>query len=137
MIEVSIVTPDGKVYEHDANLLEVATQTGPIGIMLNHLPLIANLEIAETCVKYGDQEDRIAVNGGFIEFIDNKAMIVADSAENQSDIDVARAQSAKERSEAEIKKAKAKRDQQSLDRAQIALRRAINRINVAKIDKDQ
>lgn len=137
MIEVSIVTPDGKVYEHDANLLEVATQTGPIGIMLNHLPLIANLEIAETRVKYGDQEDRIAVNGGFIEFIDNKAMIVADSAENQSDIDVARAQSAKERSEAEIKKAKAKCDQQSLDRAQIALRRAINRINVAKIDKDQ
>lgn len=132
VITVSIVTPDGKVYDHTADMIVVSTQSGQLGIMANHVPVIATLAVDETRVKYDDNEDEIAVNGGFIEFSNNVATIVADSAENQSDIDVARAQNARQRAEKLIAQARQKHDQASLNRAQIALRRAINRINTAK-----
>ena len=60
------------------------------------------------------------------------ATIVADSAERQDDIDVNRAENARERAEATIKKAQEAHDADTLARAEVALRRAVNRINVAK-----
>lgn len=132
VLSVSIVTPDGQVYEGKSDLLVVKTTIGELGIMYNHVPLIASLEVDETRVKLGENEDKIAVNGGFLEFSDNVATIVADSAERQDDIDVDRAESARERAKATIEKAQAAHDADSLARAEVALRRAINRINVAK-----
>ncbi|GHP14341.1 ATP synthase epsilon chain [Lentilactobacillus fungorum] len=132
VLTVSIVTPDGKVYEHTADMLVVSTMSGQLGIMANHVPIIATLAVDETRVKYDDKEDNIAVNGGFLEFSNNLATIVADSAENQEDIDIARAENAKKNAEERIAAARQRQDKAALDRAQVALRRAINRINVAK-----
>lgn len=132
VLTVSIVTPDGNVYEHTANMLVVSTKSGQIGIMANHVPIIATLAVDEARVKYDDTEDNIAVNGGFLEFSNNMATIVADSAENQQDIDIARVQKAKQNAEQRIAAARQRQDKAALDRAQVALRRAINRINVAK-----
>lgn len=132
VLSVSIVTPDGQVYEGSSDLLVVKTTIGELGIMYNHVPLIASLEVDETRVKLGEKEDKIAVNGGFLEFSDNVATIVADSAERQDDIDVNRAESARKRAQATIEKAHAAHDADSLARAEVALRRAVNRINVAK-----
>ncbi|PWF99529.1 F0F1 ATP synthase subunit epsilon [Levilactobacillus bambusae] len=132
VLTVSIVTPSGTVYEHDAEMVVVTTQTGELGIMPNHAPLIASLEVDEARIKYDDQEDEIAVNGGFIEFSNNEASIVADSAEKQGDIDVARAEHARDRAQADIKRAQNAHDADELARANVALRRAINRISVAK-----
>ena len=131
VITVSIVTPDGKVYEHTASMIVVSTQSGQLGIMANHVPIIATLDVDETRVKYDDKEDDIAVNGGFIEFSNNVATIVADSAETQNDIDIVRAQKAKKNAQQRIAEARQRQDKAALDRAQVALRRAINRINVA------
>lgn len=129
VITVSIVTPDGKVYEHTASMIVVSTQSGQLGIMANHVPIIATLDVDETRVKYDDKEDDIAVNGGFIEFSNNVATIVADSAETQNDIDIARAQKAKKNAQQRIADARQRQDKAALDRAQVALRRAINRID--------
>lgn len=131
VITVSIVTPDGKVYEHTASMIVVSTQSGQLGIMANHVPIIATLDVDETRVKYDDKEDDIAVNGGFIEFSNNVATIVADSAETQNDIDIARAEKARKNAQQRIADARQRQDKAALDRAQIALRRAVNRINVA------
>ncbi|MQM82329.1 F0F1 ATP synthase subunit epsilon [Lactobacillus buchneri] len=131
VITVSIVAPDGKVYEHTASMIVVSTQSGQLGIMANHVPIIATLDVDETRVKYDDKEDDIAVNGGFIEFSNNVATIVADSAETQNDIDIARAEKAKKNAQQRIAEARQRQDKAALDRAQVALRRAINRINVA------
>ncbi len=130
VLTVSIVTPDGKVYDHSANMLVVSTRSGQLGIMANHVPVIATLNVDAARVMHDGKEDEVAVNGGFIEFSNNKATIVADSAENQSDIDVARAENAKQRAERLIKQAQEAHDKDAVLRAQIALRRAINRINI-------
>ncbi|KRK99449.1 F0F1 ATP synthase subunit epsilon [Secundilactobacillus odoratitofui DSM 19909 = JCM 15043] len=134
VLTVSIVTPDGNVYDHEqVKMLVVKTQLGELGIMANHVPVIASLAVDEARVQLvdGNQEDKIAVNGGFVEFSENTATIVADSAECQGDIDVDRAQNAKKRAEARIKKAEEAHDKDERLRAEVALRRAINRINVA------
>jgi F-type H+-transporting ATPase subunit epsilon len=133
VLTVSVVTPDGQVYEDDqVTMLVVNTKEGELGILPNHVPVIATLAIDEVRIKHDQEEEVIAVNGGFVEFSENTATIVADTAENQSDIDVARAESAKKRAEATIRKAQQAHDNSELRRAQISLRRAINRINVSK-----
>ena len=131
VLSVSIVTPDGRVYEHDGELLVIKTKLGHLGIMPNHVPVISSLEVDEVRIKHDGEEDEVAVNGGFLEFSDNVATIVADSAERQDDIDVGRAESARDRAQAAIKKAQDEHDADTLARAEVALRRAINRINVA------
>ncbi|KRN94307.1 F0F1 ATP synthase subunit epsilon [Pediococcus stilesii] len=133
VLTVSIVTPDGQIYDDDqVTMLVVNTKEGELGILPNHVPVIAALAIDEVRMKHGQDEDVVAVNGGFVEFSENTATVVADTAENQSDIDVARAESAKKRAEATIRKAQQAHDNSELRRAQISLRRAINRINVSK-----
>ncbi|KRO03575.1 F0F1 ATP synthase subunit epsilon [Levilactobacillus paucivorans] len=131
VLSVSIVTPDGRVYEQKGDFLIVTTSYAPMGILPNHVPVLATLKVDEVRFKHDGEQDRIAVNGGFIEFSNNVATIVADSAERQGDIDVSRAQSAQERAKKAIEKAKAEKDPDNLARAEVALRRAINRINVA------
>lgn len=135
VLTVNIVTPDGIIYDHQATMLIVKALDGQLGIMANHLPLVAPLQIDEVRVKRADnpeKEDAIAVNGGFMEVSDNVASVVADSAERERDIDVSRAELAEQKAEKRIKAAKAKHDADELARAQIKLRRALNRIKVAK-----
>ncbi len=133
VLTVSIVTPDGKVYEREeARLVIVRTKSGQLGIMPNHVPVIASLEVDEVKVKSGSDVDEIAVNGGFVEFSNNNLTVIADSAEKQGDIDVDRAAAARDRAQKALEIARQKHDNQEILRNQVALRRAINRIHVAK-----
>lgn len=134
-ITVNVVTPDGIVYDHHAAIVVARTPQGEIGILPDHLPIIVPLAIDEVRVKRIDAEahvDWIAVNGGFLEFRDNVLSIVADSGERERDIDVSRAEKAKQRAEQMIAEAKQKSDVDELRRATVALHRAINRIKVSK-----
>ncbi|MBW1605836.1 F0F1 ATP synthase subunit epsilon [Lactobacillus sp. Sy-1] len=134
VLTISIVTPDGMVYQNDqAYLVIVKTKTGELGIMHDHLPVIASLEVDEARVKYDNgKEDEIAVNGGFVEFSNNVLTIIADSAEKQGDIDVERAERARDRAQQRLQEAQSKHDNKTITRDQIALQRAINRIHVAR-----
>ena len=132
-LTISIVTPDGSAYQHsDVQMVILNTQSGQMGIMPNHVPVIASLKIDEVKVDYGNRDDEIAVNGGFAEFSNNTITIVANSAEKRSNIDVERAQRAQKRAKAAIQRAKQKHDQVTLQQSEVALERAINRIHVAK-----
>lgn len=103
IIKVSVVTPDGIVYSHNATMVAMRAIDGDRAIMYDHLPIVTPLSIGEVRVKrtheMNDRIDHIAVNGGYIEFSNNEATIIADSAERARNIDVKRAQSAKKRAE--------------------------------------
>ena len=107
---------------------------GQRSIMYNHTPLLTPLAIGDVTVRrsreMSNRVDHIAVNGGYMEFSNNVATIIADSAERARNINVSRAEAAKERAEKKIKEAREKHDEQSFQRAQIALKRAVNRISV-------
>lgn len=138
---VQVVTPDGLKYDHQASFIHAVTKDGQIGILPGHINLIAPLEVEELKVRRVDDEshvDWIAVNGGIIEVKDDFITIVANSAERDRDIDVSRAERAKQRAERVLEEetkrvleeaTKSDRND-DVQRAQIALRRALNRINV-------
>lgn len=138
---VQVVTPDGLKYDHHASFIHAVTKDGQIGILPGHINLIAPLEVDELKVRRVDDEshvDWIAVNGGIIEVKDDFITIIANSAERDRDIDVSRAERAKQRAERVLEKAtkrvleEATKSDRNVDvqRAQVALRRALNRINV-------
>ena len=133
MMTVQIVTPDGLKYDHHANFVLVKTTDGELGIMTNHENIIAPLDVHEMKVRRIDDDshvDWIAVNGGIIEVQNNLITIVADSAERERDIDVSHAERAKLRAERDIQEAEAQHRIDEVQRAKIALQRALNRINV-------
>ncbi|HCT95442.1 F0F1 ATP synthase subunit epsilon [Vagococcus sp.] len=132
-LHVQIVTPQGMVYESDADFVVGRSADGDIGILPNHLPIIVPLEIDKFRVKRDDKnEDVIAVNGGVMEVRDNQVSILANSAELPSEIDIERAERAKSRAEVHLQRAKETHNVDSQRRAEVALSRALNRINVSK-----
>ena len=133
--KVTIITPDGTVYDNDnATMVIMNTSGGQMGIMAKHVPVLASLTISELRIKHDQGTDEIAaVNGGIMQFDGETALITADSAEMPEKIDVARAEEAKQRAEAEIKKAKKAHRQNDLARAEVHLKRAVNRLKVSKI----
>lgn len=127
-LHVKVVTPNGIIFDYEtASLVSLDTTNGSEGIMANHAPIIAAMQVSE--VKVVDEESSfeeiITISGGFAEFSENTLTVVSDSAERAQDIDVKRAQEAKERAEKHI----AASDTDDVVRAQAALMRAVNRIH--------
>lgn len=129
-IKVNVVTPDGPVYDRDVEMVSSKAQTGELGILPGHIPMVAPLEIAALRLKVEGKTEFVAVNGGFLEVRPDQVTVLAQSAEKAEDIDVERALRAKERAEQRLREHK----QEDLDfkRAELALKRAINRITVAQ-----
>jgi F-type H+-transporting ATPase subunit epsilon len=135
VLSVKVVTPSGLVYDHHASIVVAKTKAGELGILPKHAPIIAPLTIDEVRIKRTDSDthvDWIAVNGGIMEVRDNVVSIIADSAERERDIDVSRAERAKQRAEKHLEEAKATNNVDSVRRATVALHRALNRLNVSK-----
>ncbi|MBU9712910.1 F0F1 ATP synthase subunit epsilon [Bacillus tamaricis] len=128
-MQANVVTPDGSVFEGQVEMVTVKTTEGSLGIMANHLPLVAPLTVSAVRLKMDSKIQLVAVSGGFIEVRPDEVSVLAESAELPSDIDIARARAAKERAERRLERAK----QENLDfkRAEMALKRAINRLEVA------
>ena len=125
---MSVVTPSGPVLEEDFDMVVCKAEDGEIGILPNHIPLVAPLSIAAVRLKRGnDVVKRIAVNGGLLEVSANKVTILAQSAEEPAEIDVARAREAKARAERRLE---SKQDNIDYTRAELALKRAMNRLDV-------
>jgi F-type H+-transporting ATPase subunit epsilon len=128
-IKVTVVTPDGPVYEDDVDMVSTKAQTGELGILPGHISLVAPLEIGSVRIKKDRITDLIAVSGGFLEVRPEQVTILAQAAEKASDIDIERALRAKERAEQRM-------HEQHLEhidfrRAELALQRAINRLTVS------
>jgi len=126
---LEIVTPDHVAYSGEVDSLVVRGVEGELGILPNHIPLVTPLRVAPIAVTSGKKTTEIAVNGGFVEVRKDKVVVLAESAELPEEIDVERARAAKERAERRL--AAGKQDEIDFRRAEMALQKAINRINVA------
>jgi F-type H+-transporting ATPase subunit epsilon len=126
---LEIVTPERKVYGQDVNMVIVKGTEGEMGIMKHHIPLVTALKIAPVVIKKDSGDDVLAVNAGFIEISKEKVVILAESAEPAGLIDIDRAKSAADRARQRL----ADKKQENIDylRAEIALQKALNRIEVA------
>ncbi|MGG5255180.1 F0F1 ATP synthase subunit epsilon [Neobacillus sp. SM06] len=128
-IKVSVVTPDGPVFDSDVEMVSTKAKSGELGILPGHIPLVAPLEIGAVRLKKAGKTELIALSGGLLEVRPDQVTILAQAAELATDIDVERAQRAKERAEHRLHE----QHQEDIDfkRAQLALQRAINRLAVS------
>src|SRR5690625_2983660 len=110
-------------------MLSCKAEGGELGILPGHIPLVAPLTINAVRLKRGDQEDLVAVNGGFLEVRPDKVTILAQSAEKAVDIDVEQAERAKERAEQFLESKEPDVDEL---RAQLAYYRALNRLDIVR-----
>lgn len=129
-LRIDVVTPDGPVFEGDADMVSVRAVSGELGILPGHIPLVAPLTINAIRVKKEGKTQVVAVSGGFVEVRPEKVTILAQAAELPETIDIDRARAAKER--AEIRLQQVKQEDIDYKRAQLALQRAINRMNIAE-----
>ncbi|TCT26411.1 ATP synthase F1 subcomplex epsilon subunit [Melghiribacillus thermohalophilus] len=128
-LTVSVVTPDGPVLEDQYEMVSCKAESGELGILPGHIPLVAPLAISAVRLKKDNKTEKIAVSGGFLEVRPDKVTVLAQAAEKPSDIDVERARKAKERAERRLQ---AKQDDIDFKRAELALKRALNRLDVAQ-----
>ena len=128
-----LVTPQRLLFEGPALSVQAPGSEGYLGILANHAPLITALKPGKLEVK--DPKGVVttyAVSGGFLEVSDNRASVLADSAEPATAIDRERAAAAMKRAEERLRGAAAPgADAVDRDRATRALDRAKNRLAVA------
>lgn len=129
-VAVSIVTPDGPVYDSDVEMVSTKALSGELGILPGHVPMVAPLAIGAVRLKKGDSSELVAVSGGFLEVRPDKVTILAQTAETAEDIDLDRAIRAKQRAEDRLRQQK--QSDTDFRRAELALRRALNRIQIAQ-----
>lgn len=127
-VKVNIVTPDGPVYDADIEMVSVRAESGDIGILPGHIPTVAPLKIGAVRLKKDGQTELAAVSGGFLEVRPDQVTILAQAAETAESIDKERALAAKKRAEDRLNK---RSDDTDIRRAELALQRAVNRLDVA------
>ncbi len=129
-IKLEIVTPDKMVLSEDVDIMVATAAEGEFGVLSGHIPFLTTLQTGELRYRQANSLHYVAVSGGFAEVSDDKVTILAESAEHGREIDLDRAQSARERAEQRI--AQTREVEMDFIRAEAALRRAVVRIKVAE-----
>ncbi len=129
MFDLEIVTPDRLFFSEKVEMLIVRGLEGDLAILKGRTPITTPLRIGQIRIFQDGKERIAAVVNGYISVLGDKTTIVTESAEWPDEIDVKRAEEAKQRAEEFIRTNGADVD---VLRAELALKRAINRLNTAK-----
>ncbi len=129
---VSVVTPEGAAFEGDAEMLIVPGQSGEIGVLARHAPLVATLKAGSTRVHLDGGEVReFATGPGFFQVLDSRAIALVDDAVAAGEIDTERAQRQLEEAQEELARVGA--GESTADKWQLEqrIRHAENQLGVA------
>jgi len=128
-ILVEIVTPRRLLFSGEVDMVTLPGSDGQMGILRSHAPLLTTLDVGEIVLHRSNQEDEyIVVSGGIAEVRPNKVTILADTAERADEIDVKRAEAARERARQMI----AEGGPVQRPVLEMALRRSTMRMKVAR-----
>jgi len=128
-ILLEVVTPERSVVSEQAQIVMAPGSLGEFGVLTGHTPFLTSLKVGT--LKYTDANGRdraVFVSGGFAEALPDRVTVLAESAERRKNIDVTRAQAAKQRAEERLEK-----DSDDIDfiRAKAALERSLHRLALA------
>ena len=129
-MRLDVVTPESVIYSGEVDAVIAPGVEGQLGILPHHAPLITMLQSGELRVRKDNDETCIAVYGGFLEVRPDRVIVLADAAERDEEIDVARAEEAKRRAEQNIANRKASETDKA--QAEAALRRSLVQLKVAE-----
>lgn len=89
--DLSVVTPDGAVFECEANMIVVPGDAGEIGVLPRHAPLVAMLRAGETRIRVGTDWTSFATGPGYFKVQRDRAIVLVDDAVKGADIDIEQA----------------------------------------------
>ena len=127
---LELVTPERRVYEGEVDGVQVPGIDGELGILPHHAPLLSLLGVGELRIRRGGEEESIAIFGGFVQVRPDKVVIMAETADLESEIDLEKAQEA--RREAEKALETGYHEGPDLAAARAQLQTALLRIRVAE-----
>ena len=127
--QVEIITPERIFYTGEASMIEFTSVEGEMGVYKNHIPLTTVLAPGIVTITEDGGQKKAAVHAGFAEILGDKVTLLAELAEWPDEIDVSRAESAKQRAEERLANHTAEID---VKRAEYALRKALIRIDAAE-----
>ena len=128
-ITLDVVTAERLVYSEEVDIVIAPGVEGQLGVLPHHSPLMTTLEAGEMIVRKGDEEFSLAISGGFLEVRPDRIIVLADTAERDDEIDLARAEEARRRAEERLSETGVGVD---MARAEAALRRSMARLKVAE-----
>jgi F-type H+-transporting ATPase subunit epsilon len=126
---LEVVTAERMVFADDVNGVVAWGVEGQLGILPHHAPLMTMLQPGDLVIKRDNEEEYLALSGGFLEVRPDKVIILADACERAEEIDIARAEAAKRRAEETLKEQPPEVDTAA---AEAALRRSLARLKVAE-----
>ena len=127
LFDVEIITPERVFYTGKASMIEFNTVSGEIGVYPKHIPLTTVLQPGVVTIHDESGDKKAAIHAGFAEILGDKVSILAEVAEWPDEVDLERAEKAKDRAEERIR---SKGDGMDMARAEIALKRALTRISL-------
>jgi F-type H+-transporting ATPase subunit epsilon len=132
---LEVITAERVVYSDDVDMVLAPGAEGQLGILPEHAYLLTALGEGELIIRKAGQEDEyIAIGGGFMEVGPTYVNVLADSAERAEEIDFARAEEARKRAESLLAQ---KLDRMEFAQAEAALRRSLIRMKVARQRKSR
>ena len=127
-IKLDIVTPEEIVFSDEIDMLVAPGIEGELGILPKHAPLMTVLGIGEFVIRKDNSEQYLAIGGGYLEVLPGRVIVLADAAERAEDIDIARAEAARERAQHSMEERLSEID---AAQAEAALKRSLVRLKVA------
>lgn len=126
-LNLEVITPERLVLREAVDEVVVPGLGGELGILPEHTPLISQLQTGVLTYRQGNDRRQMHVSGGFVEVQPDRVAVLSDVAERSEEIDVARAQRAKERAERRLG---SQGDDVDFRRAELKLQRALTRIQL-------
>lgn len=127
LFKLKIVAPDRTFYEGEASMVEFNTTEGEIGVLKGHIPLTVVIAPGILTITEESGVKKAALHSGFAEILQESVVIMAEIVEWPVEIDLQRAEEAKNRAEERLR---TKTPETDIARAETALQRALSRIYV-------
>jgi F-type H+-transporting ATPase subunit epsilon len=129
-LQLEIVTPERLAYSDEVDAVTLPGSEGELGVLPHHAPLISTLGVGELRIRKGSAEESFAIVGGFLQVLPDKVVVMAETADMASDIDLEKAQEARREAERTLEAGHA--EAADLGQARLALQAALLRIRIAE-----
>ena len=130
-LTLEIVTPDRALLREEVDEVVVPGSEGEFGVLPGHTPLLSMLKIGELWYRQGQEKHYLAVAFGFVEVLPDRVTVLAQVGERAQEIDIARAERAKQRAEQRLAQGQLTQVDLDIERARIALLKSLLRLQVA------
>ena len=130
-LTLEVVTPDRALVREEVDEVVVPGSEGEFGILPGHTPLLATMKVGELWYRQGQEKHYLAIAFGFVEVLPDSVTILAQIAERAQDIDITRAERARQRAEERLNRPAAAESGHDFERARVAMMKSLIRLQVA------